>query len=69
MARRRSTRRGSEAQLGASERGQQVAHAVVEADLDVLVVGHRLAGLRGQVARPGHQLGVVAHEHARRRWW
>ena len=46
-------------------RGEQVAHAVVEADLAVLVVRRRIARLRGQVPRAFDRAsGVVGHQHA-----
>ena len=38
-------------ELTAAERGEQVAHAVVEADLGVLVVRRGVARLGGEVAR------------------
>ena len=51
-------------QLAASNSGQHVAHAVVVADFGVLVVGGRLAGLRGQLAGVGNEVPVVGDEHA-----
>ena len=51
---------GERAQLAAADGGVEVAHPVVEADLAVLVPGHRLAGLRGQVTGMGDDRRVVA---------
>ncbi len=52
------------AQLAGAEGRQEVAEPVVEAHLGVLVVQHRLPGLRGEVAGPLDQRGVVGDEHA-----
>ncbi|GAB3957873.1 hypothetical protein GCM10027614_74190 [Micromonospora vulcania] len=51
------------AELGPAESGQQRAEPVVVADVPVLVVRHRLAGLGGQVAGSGDQGGVVGDQH------
>src|SRR5207248_5884617 len=53
-------------QLTSPEGGQEVRQAVVEADLGVLIVDGRLAGLGGQVAGPFGGAAVVAEEGAAR---
>ena len=60
---RRSILSGSDGQLAPADRGEQVGHAVVEPDLGVLVVQHRLAGLLREVPGAVDRLGV-ADEHA-----
>ena len=55
---------GQPLQLGTSQRGQQVRHAVVVADVGVFVVQHRLAGLGGEVADVGGVLRVVGEHRA-----
>jgi len=55
---------GQPLQLGTSQRGQQVRHAVVVADVGVLVVQHRLAGLGGEVADVGGVPRVVGEHRA-----
>ncbi len=57
------------AQLPPAHRRQQVAHAVVVADLRVLVVRGRVAGLRGQEAGPFGQAPCCRRPACRRRWW
>ena len=52
------------AQLPASHRGVEVAHAVVEPDLLVLVPRHGSTRLRGAVTHLLHQLLVVGHHGA-----
>ena len=73
---------GQHRELRAPDRGQEVAEAVVEADLGVLVVRHGLAGLRRELARVGDERVVgpdqrsatarrddlVAVERQRREW-
>ena len=50
--------------MAPAEGGQEVGQAVVVADLGVLVVGRRLAGLGGQVTGPFGDPPVVAEEGA-----
>ena len=54
-------------ELRAPERGEQVAHPVVEADLEVLVVGDRLARLGRELPRVLDELGVRRRRASRRR--
>ena len=51
-------------QLAAANRREQVAQAVVVANVFVLVVRRRLPGLRRQVARPIDDVAAVRDEHA-----
>ena len=51
-------------ELGPTERSQDVGQPVVVADLGVLVVGRRLAGLGGQIPGPLGQVGVGGDQHA-----
>ena len=53
-----------DAQLAAADAGVDVAHAVVVADLGVLVVSGLVAGLGRPEARLGDALGVFADQHA-----
>ena len=50
-------------ELRPSQRGEEVAHPVVEADLDVLVVRRRLAGLGRELARMLDPVAVPRDEH------
>ena len=59
----RRTRSGKRLELRAPERGEDVAHPVVEADLEVLVVGDRLAGLRRELAGVLDEVAVLRDEH------
>ena len=64
-ARRHAHRKRLE--LRAPERGEEVAHPVVEADLGVLVVRHRLARLRRELARVLDPVAVPRRRASRRR--
>ena len=55
---------GSDLQLAAADRREQVAQPVVVADLRVLVVRRRIARLRREVARALDDVAPVRHEHA-----
>src|SRR5437762_13404544 len=56
--------RGQRLQLRAADRGEQVADAVVEADVVVLIVRGWLARLRREMARALDDVAAVRHEHA-----
>ena len=56
-------------ELGHAQRGQEVAQAVIETEVDVLVVRLGLAGLGGEMPGPLDQLLVGATRASRRRWW
>ena len=60
LPRRHALRQNRE--LRAADSGQEVAEAVVEADLGVLVVRYRLAGLRGELPRMREELVVAPGE-------
>ena len=51
-------------QLPPPDRGEEIAHPVVEAHLPVLVVRRRVARLRREVTGPFDEHGIVGHEHA-----
>ena len=54
---------GQPGELGPADRGEEVAQAVVEPDLDVLEVGHRFPGLGRQVADAVGNRRVRCHDH------
>ena len=56
--------RGQRLELRAADRGEQVAEAVVEADVVVLIVRGGLARLRREMARALDDVAAVRHEHA-----
>ncbi len=44
--------------------GQDIAHAVVVADMGMFVVWRRIAGLGGKKAGPGNQPGIIGKQCA-----